>query len=117
MLPWLPGFMPWARLSTQMAGMGRGSFFVPQIGDEVLVAFNHGDVREPYVLGTLLEHDGPAAGAVAHRCGDQAQDPHAARARAAFDEALQSVTLSSEHDVDADARSDEGRDQHAARPR
>lgn len=53
MLPWLPGYTPWARLSNMMAGMGRGSFFVPMIGDEVLVAFNHGDVREPYVLGTL----------------------------------------------------------------
>jgi uncharacterized protein involved in type VI secretion and phage assembly len=53
LLPWLPGFTPWARLSNMMAGMGRGSFFVPMIGDEVLVAFNHGDVREPYVLGTL----------------------------------------------------------------
>ncbi len=51
-LPWLPGYTPWARLSSQMAGMGMGSFFVPQIGDEVLVAFNHGDVRDPYVLGT-----------------------------------------------------------------
>lgn len=53
MLPWLPGFQPWARLSNQMAGMGRGSYFVPQIGEEVLVSFNHGDVREPYVLGSL----------------------------------------------------------------
>lgn len=53
MLPWMPGVTPWARLSSMMAGMGRGSFFVPMIGDEVLVAFNHGDVREPYVLGTL----------------------------------------------------------------
>jgi uncharacterized protein involved in type VI secretion and phage assembly len=52
LLPWLPGYTPWARLSSQMAGMGRGMFFVPQIGDEVLVAFNHGDVRDPYVLGT-----------------------------------------------------------------
>jgi uncharacterized protein involved in type VI secretion and phage assembly len=51
-LPWMPGYTPWARLSSQMAGMGMGSYFVPQIGDEVLVAFNHGDVREPYVLGT-----------------------------------------------------------------
>ncbi len=53
MLPWLPGFMPWARLATLMAGMGRGTFFVPMVGDEVLVAFNHGDVREPYVIGSL----------------------------------------------------------------
>ena len=53
MLPWLPGVTPWARLATLMAGMARGTFFVPMIGDEVLVAFNHGDVREPYVLGAL----------------------------------------------------------------
>jgi uncharacterized protein involved in type VI secretion and phage assembly len=50
-LPWMPGYTPWARLSAQMAGMGAGSFFVPQVGDEVMVAFHHGDVREPYVLG------------------------------------------------------------------
>jgi uncharacterized protein involved in type VI secretion and phage assembly len=52
-LPWLPGYTPWARLSNMMGGMSRGSYFVPMIGDEVLVSFNHGDVREPYVLGTL----------------------------------------------------------------
>ena len=52
LLPFLPGFTPWARISSQMAGMARGFYFIPQIGDEVLVAFNNGDVREPYVLGT-----------------------------------------------------------------
>lgn len=51
-LPWLPGYTPWARIASQMAGMGNGSFFVPAVGTEVLVAFNHGDVREPYVLGS-----------------------------------------------------------------
>jgi uncharacterized protein involved in type VI secretion and phage assembly len=51
LLPWLPGFTPWARIASQMAGMARGFYFIPQIGDEVLVAFNHGDVREPYVIG------------------------------------------------------------------
>src|SRR3569833_559736 len=52
LLPWLPGYLPWARMATPMAGMGRGTYFIPQIGDEVVVAFNHGDVREPYILGT-----------------------------------------------------------------
>jgi uncharacterized protein involved in type VI secretion and phage assembly len=52
-LPWLPGVDPWARIATPMAGSGRGMYFVPQIGDEVLVAFNQGDVREPYVIGAL----------------------------------------------------------------
>jgi phage baseplate assembly protein gpV len=36
-----------------MGGGARGAYFIPLIGDEVLVAFNQGDVREPYVLGGL----------------------------------------------------------------
>lgn len=51
-LPWLPTIEPWARVSTSMAGKG-GSYFMPQPGDEVLVAFNHGDVRDPFVIGSL----------------------------------------------------------------
>jgi uncharacterized protein involved in type VI secretion and phage assembly len=43
----------WARLVTPMAGKGRGQFFRPEVGDEVLVAFELGDVRRPYVLGSL----------------------------------------------------------------
>jgi uncharacterized protein involved in type VI secretion and phage assembly len=43
----------WARIATLMAGDGRGSFFLPEVGDEVLVAFDHGDVNHPYVLGSL----------------------------------------------------------------
>jgi phage baseplate assembly protein gpV len=52
-LPWVPGFLPWARIATTMAGMMRGTYFIPQIGDEVLVAFNQGDIREPFVIGAL----------------------------------------------------------------
>jgi uncharacterized protein involved in type VI secretion and phage assembly len=36
-----------------MAGPDRGSFFLPDVDDEVLVAFDHGDVRFPYVIGAL----------------------------------------------------------------
>ncbi len=43
----------WARIATLMAGSGRGSFFIPEIGDEVLVAFEHGDLNHPFVLGCL----------------------------------------------------------------
>jgi uncharacterized protein involved in type VI secretion and phage assembly len=52
-LPWAPGFQPWARVATTMAGMARGTYFIPQVGDEVLVAFNQGDIREPFVIGAL----------------------------------------------------------------
>lgn len=43
----------WARLVTLMAGPDRGSRFVPEIGDEVLVAFEQGDPTRPYILGAL----------------------------------------------------------------
>jgi uncharacterized protein involved in type VI secretion and phage assembly len=35
------------------AGSGRGAFLRPEKGDEVLVAFERGDMRAPYVLGGL----------------------------------------------------------------
>lgn len=50
---WLPGVEPWARLCVPVAGDGSGMWCVPQPGDEVLVGFRNGDVREPYVLGGL----------------------------------------------------------------
>jgi phage baseplate assembly protein V len=43
----------WARLATLMAGPDRGTFFRPEVDDEVLVAFEHGDPRRPYILGGL----------------------------------------------------------------
>ncbi len=43
----------WARLVAPMAGKDRGVFFRPEIGDEVLVAFEHGDPRRPYILGSV----------------------------------------------------------------
>jgi len=43
----------WARVATLMAGKDRGTFFLPEVEDEVLVAFDHGDINHPYVMGTL----------------------------------------------------------------
>lgn len=43
----------WARVAAPMAGKKRGFFFLPEVEDEVLVAFDHGDVSSPYVLGAL----------------------------------------------------------------
>ena len=53
--PWLSDAEEswWARIATMMAGPDRGSYFLPEVDDEVLVAFDHGDVRFPYVLGAL----------------------------------------------------------------
>ncbi len=57
-LPWAPDtgggqYEAWARLATMMGGSNRGSWFVPDTSDEVLVAFEAGDTRRPYVVGAL----------------------------------------------------------------
>lgn len=43
----------WARVASLMAGKERGIFILPEIDDEVLVAFEHGDINMPYVIGSL----------------------------------------------------------------
>ena len=45
--------MPWARVAVPMAGLAHGFYFIPNPLDEVLVAFEHGDLRAPYVIGAL----------------------------------------------------------------
>ena len=57
-LPWAPDsggsrYDSWARIATLMAGNNRGTWFIPDVGDEVLVAFEGGDPRRPFVLGGL----------------------------------------------------------------
>ena len=49
----------WARLALPMAGAGRGTFFRPEKGDEVLIACEHGDIRQPYVVGALWSRTDP----------------------------------------------------------
>lgn len=43
----------WARMATLMAGKNRGTWFIPDVDDEVLVVFEQGTMREPYVIGGL----------------------------------------------------------------
>lgn len=57
-LPWSPDseedeYEAWARLATMMGGDDRGSWFVPDVDDEVLLTFEGGDPRRPYVIGGL----------------------------------------------------------------
>jgi uncharacterized protein involved in type VI secretion and phage assembly len=53
--PWLSADeeSTWARLATLMAGNERGIYFLPEVDDEVLVIFEQGDVRFPYIIGAL----------------------------------------------------------------
>ncbi len=54
-MPWLSEdwTSPWARTVHAGAGKDRGFQVLPEVGDEVLVAFEQGDTRQPYVLGGL----------------------------------------------------------------
>jgi phage baseplate assembly protein gpV len=49
----IPDLKPWARIAAPFAGSGYGHYSLPQEGDEVLVAFERGDPRHPYVIGSL----------------------------------------------------------------
>jgi phage protein D/phage baseplate assembly protein gpV len=53
--PWLSqdAESNWIRVASPMAGNGRGMVFLPEVDDEVLIAFENGDLNRPYVLGAL----------------------------------------------------------------
>ena len=53
--PWLSedNESDWTKVVSFMAGKDRGGFFLPEVGDEVLVGFEHGDINSPYVIGAL----------------------------------------------------------------
>ncbi len=55
-LPWLsPAYeSDWARVAQFGAGQKSGAMFTPEVGDEVLIGFEFGDPRRPYVLGGLM---------------------------------------------------------------
>jgi len=50
----------WARVAAPIAGADRGAFFIPDVGDEVLVTFVNGDPRWPIVVGGLWNGSAPA---------------------------------------------------------
>lgn len=57
-LPWSPDtsggkYEVWARLATLFAGNNRGSWFIPDVDDEVLIVFEAGDPRYPCVIGGM----------------------------------------------------------------
>lgn len=53
--PWLAdqATSDWCRIAQPYAGQGRGSFWLPEVGDEVAVVFEGGDMNAGYVLGGL----------------------------------------------------------------
>jgi uncharacterized protein involved in type VI secretion and phage assembly len=53
--PRLPGKpeSDWVRVIQPAAGAGRGFYWIPEVNDEVLVAFERGEAHRPYVVGAL----------------------------------------------------------------
>lgn len=53
--PWLSSsqLSSWAPVAAALAGKDRGAFLMPEVGDEVLVAFEQGDFDHPFVVGFL----------------------------------------------------------------
>src|SRR5947209_12058510 len=53
--PRLPGGpeSDWVRVAQPAAGAGRGFYWVPEVNDEVLVAFERGEAHRPYIIGAL----------------------------------------------------------------
>jgi len=62
--PWLPNGdaggeeSDWCRIATMGAGGDRGMFCLPEVDDEVLIAFEFGDIGRPYVVGSLWNGNG-----------------------------------------------------------
>jgi uncharacterized protein involved in type VI secretion and phage assembly len=52
----------WARVATPSAGNARGLLMLPQVNEEVIVGFEHGDTRRPIVVGSVFNgRDKPGA--------------------------------------------------------
>lgn len=53
--PWMqpPQRSHWAPIASLMSGKGRGAYFMPELEDEALVAFDQGQFDHPYVVGFL----------------------------------------------------------------
>jgi phage baseplate assembly protein V len=61
-------YLNWAPISSPMAGHDRGFWMMPEVGDEVVVVFEQGDVSYPIVLGFLYNGvDTPPSTAVRER--------------------------------------------------
>jgi phage baseplate assembly protein gpV len=96
-IPSLPAFEVWARMVSVGGGPSRGFMWLPQIDDEVLVAFNENDQRDAYVLGGLWNtEDRPPAALPADFLTKRILKTGLAGGlghKIEFDDALQSITI------------------------
>ena len=58
---WQDGNTPWIRMVNPHAGGGKGMYFIPEIGEEVLVGFEAGNAEKPFVLGAMYNGNASSA--------------------------------------------------------
>ncbi len=85
--PWMPESLSqvesdWARVAAPSAGADRGFLFTPEVNDEVLIAFEYGDMNYPYIVGALWNSmDKPPKGTTAIYGGDGKINQRVVRSR------------------------------------
>lgn len=57
--------LKWARIAVMSAGKKWGTFFMPEIGDQVLLAFEEGNIDKPYIIGCIHKDNTSFLGKVA----------------------------------------------------
>lgn len=57
--------LKWARVAMMSAGKEWGTFFMPEIGDQVLLAFEEGNIDKPYIIGCVHKDNTSFLGKVA----------------------------------------------------
>jgi phage protein D len=99
----------WASIASVSAGNARGVMMLPVVGEEVLVGFEHGDTRRPYVLGSLFNgSDLPGDGLTQNEDGSFAvlsDQKIVATAKDAMNlTTKQSLTVSADQDISETAQ-------------
>ena len=87
---------PWARVALPMAGTLHSAYFVPSPGDQVLVAFEHGDSTVPYVIGCVHHALGPPPYALATDALTKRLIRTPTLLELEFDDELRSITLNTQ---------------------
>lgn len=86
----------WAPVAVLWAGPDRGTFFIPEPGDQVVIGFRNGDLRHPFVLGSLWNtlRRPPVPTPVLKRWVIRTISGH----QLTFDDLMQSITIETPND-------------------
>ena len=63
--------LKWARVAMPYSGKDWGFYFHPEVGDEVLLVFEQGDIEKPYIIGAIPRSEGTAKSSVMSECFDE----------------------------------------------